>query len=151
MHRLFACAVLATLLFLPGSADAEQAGAISVKAAWSRATPEGADVAVGYFTITNNGDAPDRLVSANADFAGQTEMHQMTMANGVMRMRPVPEGVTIPAKGSVVFSPDSYHLMFMGLKGPFKEGETVAGSLTFEHAGKVEITFNVKAMGASSP
>ena len=80
--------------------------------------------------ITNDGDAPDRLVSAEAAFAGQAEIHQMTMNNGVMQMRPVPEGVTVPAKGKLVFSPDSYHLMFMGLKGPLKEGDTVAGSLT---------------------
>jgi copper(I)-binding protein len=68
-----------------------------------------------------------------------------------MHMRPVPEGVTVPSKGKLVFSPDSYHLMFMGLKGPLKEGDTVAGSLTFKHAGKVEVTFHVESMGAAGP
>jgi len=34
---------------------------ISVEHAWSRATPVGADVAVGYFTIKNNGVTSDRL------------------------------------------------------------------------------------------
>jgi copper(I)-binding protein len=146
---LFAALVLA----LPGLANAEEAkaGSISAKDAWSRATPEGANVGVGYLTITNDGDAPDRLVAAGADFAEQAEIHQMTMANGVMQMRPVEDGVTIPAKGSVAFSPDSYHLMFMGLKSPLKQGDTVAGSLTFEHAGKVVVNFHVEAMGASAP
>jgi periplasmic copper chaperone A len=153
MFRLFPALALAMLLFLSGAAAAEDAtaGAISIKDAWSRATPAGTDVGVGYLTITNDGDAPDRLVSAEADFAGQAEIHQVTTNNGVMQMRPVPDGVTIPAKGSVVFSPASYHLMFMGLKGPLKQGDAVTGSLTFEHAGKVNVTFQVEAMGASAP
>ena len=150
MFRLFLALAIAMLFLLSGAAAAEdvKAGPISVKDAWSRATPEGTDVGVGYLTITNDGDAPDRLVSAEAAFAGQAEIHQMAMNNGVMHMRPVPEGVTVPSKGKLVFSPDSYHLMFMGLKGPLKEGDTVAGSLTFKHAGKVEVTFHVESMGA---
>ena len=152
MFRLFPALAIAMLLFLSGAAAEDAtAGSISIKDAWSRATPEGANVGVGYLTITNDGDAPDRLVSAEADFAGQAEIHQMTMNNDVMQMRPVPDGVAIPAKGSVVFSPDSYHLMFMGLKGPLKQGEAVTGSLTFEHAGKVNVTFQVEAMGAPAP
>jgi len=143
----------ALVLALPDLTNSEQAqaGSISIMDAWSRATPEGADVGVGYLTIINDGDRPDRLVAAEADFAGQAEIHQMTMANGVMQMRPVEDGVTIPANGSVAFSPDSYHLMFMGLKSPLKQGDTVAGSLTFEHAGKVVVNFHVEAMGASAP
>lgn len=152
MSRLFPALAIAMLLFLSGAAAEDAtAGPISIKDAWSRATPEGANVGVGYLTITNDGDAPDRLVSADADFAGRAEIHQMTMNNDVMQMRPVPDGVTIPAKGSVVFSPASYHLMFMGLKGPLKQGDAVTGSLTFEHAGKVNVTFQVEAMGASAP
>src|SRR5215831_19377113 len=153
MFRLFLALAIAMLFLLSGAAAAEdvKAGPISVKDAWSRATPEGADVGVGYLTITNDGDAPDRLVSAEAEFAGQAEIHQMKMESDVMLMRPVPDGVIIPAKGTVAFSPDSYHLMFMGLKGPLKEGDTVAGSLTFKHAGKVEVTFHVESMGADGP
>jgi periplasmic copper chaperone A len=153
MFRLFPALAATALLLVPGVAAAEEAKAasISVKDAWSRATPEGADVAVGYFTVTNDGDAPDRLVSADAAFAAQAEVHQMTMTDGVMRMRPVPEGVTIPPRGSVVFSPDSFHLMFMGLKAPLTEGETVAGGLTFERAGRVPVDFHVQAIGAAAP
>jgi len=32
-----------------------------------------------------------------------------------------------------------------------QQGDTVAGSLTFEHAGKVVVNFHVEAMGASAP
>jgi copper(I)-binding protein len=43
------------------------AGAITIEGPWSRATPSGAKVAAGYFTIKNSGDGPDRLVSVTVD------------------------------------------------------------------------------------
>src|SRR5262245_11715098 len=58
MFRLFPALAITMLLLLSGAAAeaAEDAkgGAISVKDAWSRATPEGAEVGVGYLTITND-------------------------------------------------------------------------------------------------
>ena len=51
----------------------------------------------------------------------------------------------------MTFEPASYHLMFEGLKRPLKEGETFSGTLTFEKAGTVSVTFDVKGLGASSP
>src|SRR6476661_817535 len=117
------------------------AGAITIEQPWSRATPGGAKVASGYFTIKNSGDSPDRLISVTADVAGRTGIHQMSMT----------EGLTIPANRSVAFEPSSYHLMFMDLKRPLKEGETFSGTLTFEKAGKVSITFEVKGLGAAAP
>ena len=80
MPRSFAVFLLTALvLVLPGLANAEEAkaGSISVKDAWSRATPEGADVGVGYLTITNDGDTPDRLVAADAAFVGQAQVRPL--------------------------------------------------------------------------
>ncbi len=128
-----------------------EAGSISVEKAWSRATPNGAKVAAGFVTIKNDGDEPDRLVSASADFAGETQIHQMSMAGGMMKMRPVPEGIVIPPKSSVVLEPAGYHLMFMDFAQPLKEGDSFPAKLTFEHAGSMEVTFQVLGMGAQAP
>jgi len=130
---------------------AAEAGSILVETGWSRATPKGAQVAAGYVTIKNSGDEPDRLVSASADFAGETAIHQMSMAGGVMRMRPVPDGVAIPPKSTVKLEPSGYHLMFMSLTGPLKESDDVRVKLTFEHAGSVEVSFHVLGIGAQGP
>lgn len=155
MYRLsFHALALAALLLainVVSAGEAEAKGPISVENAWSRATAEDVQVAVGYLTIRNNGDAPDRLVSASAIFAGQTEIHQTKMVDGVMQMRPVTDGVPIPAKGTVALEPNSYHLMFIRFKGPLKKGDAFLGTLTFEHAGNVEVTFHVEAMGATAP
>jgi len=54
MFRLFFALAIAMLFLLCGAAAAEdvKAGPISVKDAWSRATPQGTEVGVGYLTIT---------------------------------------------------------------------------------------------------
>jgi periplasmic copper chaperone A len=128
-----------------------KAGNITVETPWSRATPGGAKVGAGYLTIKNNADAPDRLVSVTADIAGKTEIHQMSMTGGMMKMRELADGLPVPAKGSVALEPSSYHLMFLDLRNPLKEGDTFKGTLTFEKAGAVPVTFEVMGIGAPAP
>ncbi len=150
MSRWPLCLVVFLGAAFAGTLTAE-AGSISVEQAWSRATPSGAKVAAGYVTIKNNGDEPDRLVSASADFAAETQIHQMSMAGGVMKMRPVPEGIVIPPKSSVVLQPSGYHLMFMDFTKPLKQGDSFPAKLNFEHEGSVAVTFQVLGMGAQGP
>ena len=146
-----AFALAGTMVVAIGIASAETDGAIALENAWSRAVPDGTTVGVGYLAIRNAGDEPDRLVSASASLAGETEIHQTTMQDGVMRMRPVPGGVPVPAKSTVMLEPSGYHFMFMGLTQPLKEGDAFPAKLTFERAGSVEVTFHVLGMGAQGP
>lgn len=113
--------------------------------------PGGAQVATGYLTIENDGAEPDRLVSATAEIARHTGIHQMSMVDGVMKMRELTEGLPVPADGLVKLEPNSYHLMLTNLKEPLKEGDEFSGTLTFEKAGTVDVTFEVEGMGAASP
>jgi copper(I)-binding protein len=128
-----------------------KAGAITVEQPWSRATPGGAQVGSGYLTIKNSGDSPDRLVSASTEVAARTEIHEMSMAGGIMKMRELTEGVPVPGQGSVTLEPGAIHLMLLDLKRPLKEGESLAGTLNFERAGTVNVTFEVKGIGAAAP
>jgi periplasmic copper chaperone A len=153
-NTLYLAGMLAGLTFLLaasiGTAGAET-GSIAIENAWARATPAGAKVAAGYLTVKNGGDEPDRLVSASAEFAGKSEIHTMNMVHGMMQMRPVKDGLAVPARGSVALEPNSYHLMFMDLAKPLAEGDTVAGQLTFERAGSVPVEFKVMGIGAPGP
>ena len=63
-----------------------------IEAPWSRATPKGAAVGVGYLVIHNHGAAADRLIGGTADFAADVSVHEMSMDNGVMRMRELKVG-----------------------------------------------------------
>lgn len=76
-------------------------GSITVTEPWGRATPGGATGGVGYMTISNRGSKPIRLLGGTTVVAEAVEIHTMTMDGGVMRMRPLSEGVEAPAGGSV--------------------------------------------------
>jgi len=153
-HMRFAAMALAAVAFAASAAqhasDGSKTGYISIEAPWSRATPGGAKVGAGYLTIKNGGAAPDRLVSAAADIAERAEIHEMSMTDGVMKMRQVSDGVAVPAGGNVALAPNGYHLMFLGLKKPLTEGDTFSGTLTFEKAGTVAVTFEVRGIGAGA-
>ena len=69
----------------------------------------------------------------------------MTMAGGIMRMRPVPGGLPIPPGQTVKLQPDGYHLMLIGPKRPFKVGDHIPATLRFQRAGAVNVDFEVEA------
>jgi copper(I)-binding protein len=146
--------LIACVLSLAAGAAAAQefkAGPLEIDQPWSRATPKGAKVAAGYLTIKNTGTEPDRLVSVTSPAAGKSEIHEMSMEKGVMKMRPVPGGVEIKPGETVELKPGSFHIMMMGLKNPIERGKPFKASLTFEKAGPVEVEFAVVAAGASPP
>ncbi|HEY7244347.1 MAG TPA: copper chaperone PCu(A)C [Xanthobacteraceae bacterium] len=145
---LFA-AIFAAALTVAHARD-YKAGSIDVADPWSRATPKGASIAAGYMKITNNGTTADRLVGGSSDVAPTFEVHEMTMENGIAKMRPVKGGLEIKPGETVELKPGSYHLMLVGLKKPLLPGEQVKGTLVFEKAGPVSVEFDVRAMGASS-
>ncbi|WP_324132649.1 copper chaperone PCu(A)C [Bosea sp. (in: a-proteobacteria)] len=151
MTKALLVAIAALSLSLGGTALAHdyKVGALVIDHPWSRATPGGAKVGGGYLTVENKGAASDRLVAATAPaIAGRTEIHEMAVTNGVMTMRPLADGIAIPAGGKVEFKPGGYHVMFMELKQPLRQGERFKGTLTFEKAGSVEVEFAVEAVGA---
>ena len=120
-------------------------GSLKIDRPWSRATPHGAQVAGGYLVIENKGASADRLVRITSDISGRVEMHEMTVQNGIMKMRPLARGLEIKPAATVRFEPGGYHVMFMNLKHPLKQGEKFKGTLVFEKAGTIE----VEALGAS--
>ena len=125
-------------------------GELSIAHPWSRATPPGARVGAGYVKIDNRGAVSDRLISATMERAGRAEGHEMSVTDGVMRMRELAAGVPIPANGSVELKPRGLHVMFVDLKSPLLQGERIKGSLIFERAGAVAVEFAVEPIGAAS-
>ena len=123
---------------------------IAIEAPWTRATPPGAQVAGGYMTIVNRGDKADKLLGASSSAAARVETHVHLMEGNVMKMRAVP-GYDIPANGRFELKPGGAHLMFMGIKQSFKEGDKVPVKLRFQRAGEIEVQFAVGGMGASGP
>ena len=125
-----------------------QSAALKIGHPWSRATPKGAAIGAGYLKITNNGTAPDRLLGGSSEAAKSFELHVMSMEKGVMKMRPVEGGIEIKPGETVEFKPESYHVMFVGLKEPLVQGHRIKATLEFAKAGKVAVEFVVESIGA---
>ena len=148
---LLSAAGILTLVQYPTgrAADAVSTdGTIKITAPWTRATPAGAKVAGGFLSITNTGSAPDRLTGGSMSMAGKFEVHEMSMNDGVMKMRALDNGLEIRPGETIELKPGGYHLMFIDLKAAVKEGDKLEGTLVFERAGTIVLQFDATAMGA---
>jgi len=152
MFKEVAFAAALTLGAMVSFADAQaheiKVGDIVIGHPWARQSPMGADVAAGFMTITNTGKEEDRLVKATASVTPTVQLHETKMEGDVMKMSEIPGGIVIPPGATVELKPKSLHVMFMDLKAPMKEGEVIAGTLTFEKAGTVEVDYDVMAPNA---
>lgn len=150
MKTLRILALTAGLTLLAGAAQAHdyRLGSLEIDHPWSRATPKAAPVGGGYMTITNTGTTADRLISVTAGISDTVEIHEMSVVDGIMKMRALDAGIVIPAGGAVALKPGGYHVMFIGLHGPVEIGHDFKGTLTFEKAGKIEVEFQVQTVGA---
>ena len=138
-------AALAAVLAVASAAQARAAD-IVVREAWIPLPPNGLTNAVVFMDIVNGGERTDRLLGAACNCAARVELHEMSTAGGIMRMRPAAAGLEIPPAGAVRLAPpQGAHLMLMGLKQPLHAGEPVPLTLQFEHAGKVTVEALVRA------
>lgn len=149
---LSALAVMAlTALSLPaGAADPVAVGDLRIVAPWARASAGSAANGAAYLEIHNTGSDSDWLVAAESPVAMMTHIHETTVEDGVMKMRPV-EGLEIPAGATVALKPHGLHIMFMKLHAPLAQGDAIALTLVFEKAGRVELTVPVAGPGAMEP
>jgi copper(I)-binding protein len=122
-------------------------GDIQVRHPWSRATPPGAKVGVGYMEIRNRGAQPDKLLSASTPIARAVELHVTQREGDVMKMRHV-QAFEIPAREYYELRPGGSHLMLVELTQPLKQGERFRMRLRFERAGELEIELEVQEAGS---
>ncbi len=151
MKRTFVAFAFFTAISAFGPAGAWAAdykvGDMTIHSPWARATFAMAKTGVAYVTIRNEGNQADRLVAVSADVAKKTGLHESLMEDGVMKMRPA-GAVEIPAGGMAMLEPGGYHIMFMGLIAPFKEGESFPLTLVFEKAGRIDVIVDVLKAGS---
>jgi len=150
--RFFWGVLAAALLELStGAVCAQDSGAVAVvvRDAWSRATPGGSKVGVGYLVIENKSSSVQQFTGAQSEIAGKTELHGTVESGGISRMSPIPN-LTIPPGGAAAFEPSGRHVMFPDLKRPLKQGDRFRATLTFEPAGRVPVEFEVRGIGAGA-
>lgn len=138
-----ALSVASILNLASASAHEIKIGNLVIHHPWARQSPMKADVAAGFMEITNNGTEDDRLINVTAGISKNVQLHDMKMQGDVMKMVELPDGIVIPAGGTVILKPKSLHVMFMDVTSQPVEGESFDGTLTFEKAGTVQVDFEV--------
>lgn len=138
------CMLAAALLSTSAFAHQFSQGDIKIGHPWSRVSPSTAPVAGAYLTVTNSGTEPDRLTGGSTPIADRIEVHQMTMDDGIARMRPLPDGIEVAPGASVELAPGGIHLMLIKPNQQLIEGSSFKATLEFARAGTVEIEFVVQ-------
>lgn len=148
-----AAAVAAAVLLLaagPARADDFRTGDVVIKHPYAAATRAGAkNGAVYLMSLETAGSTPDRLIRASSPASAKVELHTMSMAGDVMRMREVESIPVTPGQPLVMKPGTGYHLMLIDLKAPLKEDDAVELTLEFERAGRIEITAPVHEVAAT--
>lgn len=130
--------ILASLLALSATAALAQ---VEVKDPWVRATVQQQKTTGAFMQLTSQQDA--RLLEVRSPAADVVAVHQMSMANNVMRMRAVP-GLDLPAGTAVDLKPGGYHIMLVNLKQQIKAGDLVPLTLVFEDQDKQRQTIELQ-------
>ena len=141
--------LLSAGLVLAGLSATPAWAQVTVDHAWSRATPPHATTGVLYFTLAS--PVADRLVAVSTPAARTAELHQTEAAGDVMTMRPVDDGLALPAGKAVTLRPGGTHVMLMGLTAPLTAGARVPVHLTFQSAPAVDLVATVQPLGTAAP
>ena len=160
MRRTLFSAALAALFAggLPTSAAVAEApvsaeatttiGTVTIAEPWARATPPAATAGGVFAELTNSGGTSVRLTGGSTPVAERVEIHEMTMNGDVMQMRPLADGLEVPAGGGASLSAGGYHIMLLDLTEPLVEGARFPLTLTFSDGSSGTVTVTVRSLTA---
>jgi periplasmic copper chaperone A len=104
--------------------------------------PASPDVAAVYFTVTNTGSHPDTLTGVSTDVSTESMMHE-----SVGETMSMVDSLSIPAHGSIKFSPDGYHVMLEKPSRTLRQGDHIQLTLTFGHSAPITVQAPVVPLG----
>jgi len=146
------------------------AAEVTISDVWARPVEDltAKDTSAIYMVI-KGGDEDDALVGASvpADVATTVEVHETMSADGdmsgdmesstttmggmgeggsgggMMKMQPV-DSVPVPAGETVELKPGGFHVMLLDVQKELVPGDTIGVTLSFELAGEVTVTAEVR-------
>lgn len=116
---------------------------ILVEDAWVREAPPSARMLAAYMIIRNSSDRDRVLVDVESPQFRHVMLHKSEVVDGVARMLHQDE-ILVPAQGSVVLEPGSYHLMMPAPETHLSAGDTVDFTLTFANGDNVQVQAEVR-------
>ena len=146
MMTMRACGV-ALLLAAAGAAHAD--GRLTVHDAWVRAIPPGASMTAGYATLSNDGDAPVSILTAQSDTFRNVSLHETIVDKDIAKMREVHRLVVAPGR-TVKLEPGGYHLMLMSPRHDIRVGDKVGVTFLMQDGQRIDSSFDVVEPAASA-
>jgi copper(I)-binding protein len=123
---------------------------VVIEDAYVRESIPGTTRTSAYFSLYNTANEAMTLVGAHSPLSPRVELHEHTMANGMMRMREV-SSINIDAQSMVTLQPSGLHIMMFDLKRLVKENENVAITLTFADHPSLTVDFPVRSIKRRPP
>jgi copper(I)-binding protein len=106
------------------------------------AHPSAGDAGAVYVQLRNTGTVADTLVGVGGPDSSIAML--MTTSAGHMAAQPA---IVLAAGARLVMQPGGVHVMFSGLTGEYRIGDTLRGTLRFARAGTVSIAAPVVPFG----
>lgn len=139
-------------LAIAGLSATAVAADLEIANPWVRGTVAAQKATGAFMQLTSKSGVT--LVGVASPAANVVELHEMVMADNVMKMRAVPR-LDVPAGQAVELKPGSYHVMLIDLKKPLTKGEIVPITLKVEGKDKkvesVEVKAEVRELTAPAP
>lgn len=124
------------------SSTASPDAALTLEDGWVKAADEGMTAAFG--TLRNDTGSDIVITGGTSPVAGAAETHIMeTGDDGVMVMAEAPDGLTVPAGGTLSLDPGGAHLMLMDLAEEVRAGDDV--EIVVSTRDEQEVTLTVPA------
>ena len=122
--------------------EAAAGGPITVADAWVKASD--GPMTGSFGVITNSGDADVTVVSASTTASDRTELHEVVMIDGEMKMQQKDGGFVVPAGGDHVLEPGNDHVMMMDMADPIEPGDDVEITLSLDDGSTYTYTAQVR-------
>jgi copper(I)-binding protein len=115
---------------------------ITVTDGYVKASIPGSEVTASYMTLSNTSDKAITLQKVSSTLSDRIEIHEHSMADGMMRMREVGQ-VIIKANSKIVLQPSGLHLMIFSLKQQITDKDVIPLTLYFANGTEVKIQLPV--------
>jgi len=138
------CRIMALLMALSVAGLVSADEHMAVEGAWVREAPPAAMAMAGYMTLHNHADRERVLIGAESPAFEMVMLHRTVMEGDISKMSHL-HMITIPAHGTLIFEPNSYHLMMMRPKQPLKAGDKLTVTLRFRNGDSQDVSYEVRA------
>lgn len=121
-------------------------GELIVVDAFARAAIPGSSNSAAYMVVLNGLDNEVTLTNVDTT-AASADLHETVRdENDLLRMKPYPEGIEIPARSALIFEPGGKHIMLVDLQAPFDAGSEIEMTFHFDGTNDQTLIVPVKSM-----